>query len=231
MINCIVIDDEPLARSLLEGYIKEVSFLVHKGSFKNAILANDFLLENQVDLLFLDIQMPMLTGIDFLKSLKDPPKVIFTTAYRNYAVESYEFRVLDYLLKPITFSRFFKAVSPLQQSISNDIIKTSTSKAFIFVQSNKKHIKLFLDDITYAESMKDYLKIHTTSQSVLIKERISAFAEQLPNAQFIRIHRSYIVNLDHVTAYTQQDVEIGNIEIPIGGNYKSLFLQKWERKS
>ena len=231
MINCIVIDDEPLARSLLEGYIKEVPFLEYKGSFKNAILANDFLLENQVDLLFLDIQMPMLTGIDFLKSIKDPPKVIITTAYRNYAVESYEFRVLDYLLKPITFSRFFKAVSPLQQSISNDTIKTSISKAFIFVQSNKKHIKLFLDEITYAESMKDYLKIHTTSQSVLIKERISAFVEQLPSEQFIRVHRSYIVNLDHVTAYTQQDVEIGEIEIPIGGNYKSLFLQKWERKS
>ena len=226
MIRSIIIDDEPLARSLIEGHITAVPFLEHCGSFKNAILAADFLSKNQVDLIFLDIQMPILTGIQFLKSLSRPPKVIFTTAYREYALESYELQVHDYLLKPITFERFFKSVSTLNTPVqSNESTPSEVAPEAIFVQSNKKHIKVVLDDILYVESLKDYLKIHQKKGVLVIKERISHFATQLPAARFLQVHRSYIVNTAAVTAFTQLDIEIGSIEIPIGGKYKEGVLK------
>ncbi len=226
-IKCIVVDDEPLARLLLETHINETPFLEHLESFKNAVLAAEFLNKHKVDLMFLDIHMPKLTGIDFLKTINHPPKVIFTTAYREYAIESYELQVLDYLLKPITFERFFKAVNRLDRFVAKaETIKTSSKELqpYIFIQSNKKHIKINLDEITYIESLKDYLKIHTLEKTHTIKERISHFIEQLPENQFLRIHRSYIVSLKKITAFTQQDVEIGTIEIPIGGKYKEYIL-------
>ncbi|WP_299674251.1 LytTR family DNA-binding domain-containing protein [uncultured Dokdonia sp.] len=231
MIRCIVVDDEPLARSLLEQHIADVPFLEHKGSFKNALLASQFLATNQVDVLFLDIQMPKLTGIDFLKSLSHRPTVIFTTAYREYAVESYELQAHDYLLKPITFERFFTAVSRLKvttptipSTIETTSQETHTASAHIFVQMNKKYVKVILQHVQYVESIKDYLKIHTTTETLVIKERISHFIEQLPGDQFLRVHRSYIVNRDHITAFTQQDIEIGRLEIPIGGKYKEHVI-------
>jgi DNA-binding LytR/AlgR family response regulator len=228
MMTCIVVDDEPLARSLLEQHIADVPFLEHLGSFKNAVLATQFLGANQVDVMFLDIQMPKLTGIDFLKSLQHPPNVIFTTAYREYAVESYELQAQDYLLKPITFKRFFTAISrlqvPVQKGVETPSQEAILSSAHIFVHVNKKHIKVILPEVTYIESIKDYLKIHTTTETLVIKERISHFIEQLPDDQFLRVHRSYIVNRDHITAFTQQDIEIGQIEIPIGGKYKEHVL-------
>lgn len=229
MMTCIVVDDEPLARSLLEQHIADIPFLEHAGSFKNALLAADFLSKNQVDVLFLDIQMPKLTGIDFLKSLQHPPTVIFTTAYREYAVESYELQAQDYLLKPITFKRFFTAVSRLQvaapKAIETSDQETTHTHEHIFVHVNKKHIKVILNEVRYIESIKDYLKIHTTTETLVIKERISHFIEQLPDTSFIRVHRSYIVNCDHVTAFTQQDIEIGTVEIPIGGTYKEGVIK------
>lgn len=228
MISCIVVDDEPLARSLLESHIADVPFLEHKGSFKNALLATQFLATNKVDVMFLDIQMPKLTGIDFLKSIAQPPTVIFTTAYREYAVESYELQAQDYLLKPITFERFFTAVSRLkvvpQKSVETPPQDRPSSPAHIYVQVNKKHVKVILQYIKYIESIKDYLKIHTSTETLVIKERISHFIEQLPSDQFLRVHRSYIVHKDHITAFTQQDIEIGKIEIPIGGKYKEHVL-------
>lgn len=228
MINCIVIDDEPLARELLETHISEVPFIHHLGSFKNAVLASDFMRQHAVDLIFLDIQMPMLTGIDFLKSLQNPPAVIFTTAYREYAVESYELQVLDYLVKPIAFDRFFKAVTKLQTSGNESVAQerdVSEKATSMFVSIGKKQVKLVFDTITYIESRKDYLKIHSETGSLVIKERISAFVEELPADQFLRIHRSYIVNRKEITAFTQNDVEIGSVELPIGGLYKISVLK------
>ncbi|WP_394749178.1 LytR/AlgR family response regulator transcription factor [Spongiimicrobium salis] len=226
MIKCIIVDDEPLARSLIEGHVLEVPYLECLGTFKNAVLAANFLANNAVDLIFLDIQMPKLTGIDFLKSLKNPPKVIFTTAYREYAVESYELQVLDYLLKPITFTRFFQAISKL--NISSNEVSTEENKTsdHIFVQANKKHLKVVLNDILYVESHRDYLKIHLETRSILIKERISNFIKLLPEHQFAQVHRSYIVALDKITAFTQQDIEIGKIEIPIGGIFKEQLISR-----
>lgn len=225
MIKCIVVDDEPLARSLLESHIEEVPFLEHCASFKNAILASEFLANNKVDLIFLDIQMPVLTGIELLKSLMNAPKVIFTTAYREYAVESYEFEVVDYLLKPITFDRFFKAVHKLSRTAPNqDARILETVPPYIFVQSNRKYIKVILDEVMYVESLKDYLKIHFEDRILVVKERISAFAKLLPSQNFLQVHRSYIVALNKITAFTQQDIEIHKIEIPIGGSYKEEVL-------
>lgn len=227
MINCIVVDDEPLARSLLEDHITEITFINHLGSFKNAILAANFLASNKVDLIFLDIQMPKLTGIDFLKTLSNPPAIIFTTAYREYAIESYELQVQDYLLKPITFDRFFKAVNNFYTAKLNILIsqenKNNTPDT-IYVNVNKKHIKIILNNILYLESIKDYLKIIMTTETLIIKERISHFLKQLPENKFLRVHRSYIVNLDKITAYTHQDIEIDENEIPIGGKYKDQVL-------
>ena len=226
MIKCILVDDEPLARSLLEGHIASIPYLELCGAFKNAILAADFLAKNQVDVLFLDIQMPMLTGIQFLKNLKNPPQVIFTTAYREYAVESYELEVVDYLLKPITFERFFKAVGKLTTpAVTSPEMSADGISEAIFVQSNRKHIKVILEDILYVESIKDYLKIHRKEGVLVIKERISHFVTQLPPDRFLQVHRSYIVRIAAVTAFTQLDVEIGNIEIPIGGKYKEGVVQ------
>lgn len=229
MIKCIVVDDEPLARSLIEGHIKEVPFLELVGSFKNAVLASEFLSKNAVDLIFLDIQMPMLSGMEFLRSLGNPPQVIFTTAYREYALESYELQVADYLLKPITFARFFKAVSKLKVKEAQDS-STNDGPDHLFVKINKKHLKVVLDEILYAESMKDYLKIHLKDDVLVIKQPISSFIKSLPKEKFLQVHRSYVVALDKITAFTQQDVEIGEIEIPIGGLFKERVIDTLQHK-
>ncbi len=229
MFKCIVVDDEPLALSLLEGYIAEVPILEHLVSFKNVMEAFAFLNKNKVDVIFLDIQMPKLTGIDFLKSIRNPPKVVLTTAYREYAIDSYEYGVVDYLLKPITFNRFFKAVNKLQMNNLELDKATTTSKIeSIFVHANKKQIKIVLEEVLYIESLKDYVKIHFIDRRIIVKEHLSQILKSLPNT-FLRVHRSYIINTKKISAYTAKDVEIGNFEIPIGGTYKTLVLNILKR--
>lgn len=224
MYKCIVIDDEPLARSLLEGHIAEIAFLTHLQSFKNALDAITFLNQNKVDVIFLDIQMPKLTGIDFLKSLHHHPKVILTTAYREYALESYEYEVVDYLLKPITFTRFLKAVNKLQENTVGKEEKAFSNEASsIFVQSNKKQIKVELEEVLYIESLKDYVKIHFLDKRVVVKEQLNQIQKRLPDT-FLRTHRSYMVNTQKITAYTSKDIEIGDFEIPIGATYKDVVI-------
>lgn len=224
--NCIIIDDEPLAIELIESHIAQLAYLKVVGTFKNAVDALKFIKTNQVDLLFLDIQMPLITGVEFLKSVDIAPKVILTTAYREYAIEAFDLNVVDYLLKPITFERFFKAINKYFDSLPSaplqDQFKSSPlpENNFIYVRADKKNIKVMLADILYVESIKDYIKICTTEKTILVKERISAFGDQLPKQAFLRVHRSYIVNKQKITAYTNYDIEIGSIEIPIGGMFK-----------
>jgi len=230
-IRCLIVDDEPLAIQLIEGHIQQIPGLELISSYKNALEAFESLKKEPVDLIFLDIHMPVLTGIDFVKSLQAPPGIIFTTAYRNYAAESYELNVIDYLIKPITFTRFFKAVAkftnqhkqldrqaetPIASHVSND---------YIYVNSNKKHIKVEFDQILYVESIKDYVRIHTIKQNIITKDKISDFEKKLP-AVFLRIHRSFIVNTDKITAFTKQDIEIKEREIPIGRSYKDEILRR-----
>ncbi|WP_281541141.1 LytR/AlgR family response regulator transcription factor [Maribacter aestuarii] len=227
--QCVIIDDEPLARELLEGYLEKIPDFELVASCPSAIDASTILSKNKVDLLFLDIEMPLLKGTDFFKNLVHKPEVIFTTAYRDYAVDGFELNALDYLLKPIFFERFFQAIQKFlkqveKTEVSNSNNTTSNTSDYLFVNKAKKQIKVVFDTILYAESLKDYIKIHFQEEEPLtVKESISAFEKRLDN-RFIRLHRSYIVNSEKITAYTKNDVEIGRMEIPIGNNYKDNLL-------
>ena len=224
--KCVIVDDEELARELIESHLNQLLDFEIVAICASAIEASSVLKKETIDLIFLDIEMPVLKGTEFLKNLAHKPKVIFTTAHREYAIEGYELNVVDYLLKPIVFSRFFKAIEKFldTQTVleSNHIIEDSTH---IFVQSNKKNIKILFEEVLYIESIKDYVKIHTTKDKLTIKHGLSTFEDKL-DERFIRVHRSYIVNSQKVTAYTKQDIEIGDIEIPIGDYYKKRALEK-----
>ncbi|WCO00306.1 LytR/AlgR family response regulator transcription factor [Psychroserpens ponticola] len=225
--KCLIVDDEELARRLITRHLNQLPDFEIIASCGSAIEANSILKKESIDLLFLDIEMPILKGTEFLKTLVNKPKVIFTTAYRDYAIESYELNVIDYLLKPILFVRFYKAIEKFLET--QIVVKTkedsTSNRMHIFVQSNKKNIKILLDEVLYIESIKGYIKIYTTNEKHLIMHSLSAFIDKLDD-RFIRVHRSYIVNSNRVTAYTKQDVEIGRIEIPIGDFYKKNALEK-----
>lgn len=228
MIKCIAIDDEPLALEVIKAHLQQIQGVELIATFNNPVEAYDIIKSEGVELIFLDIEMPLLSGIDFLKTLSNPPKVIFTTAYRNYAIESYELDVVDYLLKPISFTRFFKAVNKYR-NLTNSVFVTSEiltdDKAdHLYVNANKKFVKVIFEEILYVESMKDYLRIYLTNGQVITKDTISNFEEKLSD-NFLRIHRSFIVNKTKVTAFTKADVEIGEIEIPIGASYKETVIE------
>ena len=234
-VKCLIVDDEPLALQLIQAHIERLPQLEIVAACQNALEAFELLKKEQIDLVFLDIQMPVLTGIEFVKSLQHPPSIIFTTAYREYAVESYELEVVDYLLKPITFTRFFKAINkylnqnqapqaPITTTQANPVVEAQED-TFLYVNANKKRIKISFKDVEYIESLKDYIRIHQTNGSITTKEKISEFEQKLP-AYFLRIHRSFIVNTQKITAYTAHDVEIQEKEIPIGGSYKKEVFEK-----
>lgn len=227
--QCVIIDDEPLARELLEGYLEKIPDFKLIASCSSAIEASGLLNNNKVDLLFLDIEMPVLKGTDFFKNLVHKPEVVFTTAYRDYAVDGFELNALDYLLKPIFFERFFLAIQKFlkqkQPNSEGPFEHAKSSKtSYLFVNKSKKQIKVVFDDILYIESLKDYIKIHfKKGESLQVKESISSFEKRIDD-RFIRLHRSYIVNSEKITAYTKNDVEIERLEIPIGNNYKDNML-------
>ena len=227
--KCIIVDDEPLAIEILESYVSKVEQLQLVSTFRNAISAFTFLQQHSVDLIFLDIQMPKLSGIDFLKTLKHPPKVIFTTAFRDYAIEGFELEIVDYLLKPIPFDRFLKAVAkvfhqpahPTTPSLKHEVV----SDNYVYFKVDKKMIKTKMADVLYIESIKDYVKVKTSDKEIVTQQKISYLEESLPREQFLRIHRSFIVNLEKIDAYSATDVEIGKHNIPIGRNYKNDVMK------
>jgi two-component system LytT family response regulator len=222
--KCIIIDDEPLARELIASHLAHFDNFELVASFENALKAYTFLESNTIDLMFLDIEMPLLKGNDFLKKLKNPPKVIFTTAYREYAIEGYELNVIDYLLKPITFDRFFVSIEKFKQLQIPKTPENSANEDHIFVSSGSKNIKIVFDSILFIESLKDYITIHLENgKSHHLKQNISAF-EKILDSNFIRIHRSYIIQTKKLTAYSKNEVEINAIEIPIGSSYKETWL-------
>lgn len=229
MYKCVIIDDEKLARNLIKNHLSQLNDFEIVAICDSAIEASKVLQQEQVDLLFLDIEMPVLRGTDFFKNLIHKPKVIFTTAYRDYALDGFELNAVDYLLKPITFGRFFKAIEKFlelhpTQKIENTSSENALNIASIFIRKDRKQVKVFLDDILYIESVKDYIKIHTNDVNHMIKHSTTSFLELL-DFRFLRVHRSYIVNLDKITAYTKHDVEIGKIEIPIGDSYKNVLTK------
>jgi len=229
MIKCIIVDDEHLAIDILEEYIQRIDRLKLVGRCKNAIEAYNLLQKDKVDLIFLDIQMPQLSGIDFLKNLTNPPKVILTTAYSEYALDGFELDVLDYLLKPITFNRFLKAVNKfiVQTNHPYPFIEQNTKpesqkyeNAFMYLKSDKVMVKVKLIDILYIESLKNYVKIYTSGKEIKTFISITQMEQKLPASKFIRIHRSFIVPIDKVEAFSQNTIHIENKILPIGRSYK-----------
>jgi two-component system, LytTR family, response regulator len=224
-INCIIIEDEPLAAKILSEYVAQVPFLELQGTFKDAILATEFLREQPTDLIFLDIHLPKLKGMSFLKTLSHPPAVIITTAYHQYALEGFELNVTDYLLKPFAFDRFLIAVNKVKTAgvKSADAVEKSEVRDGIFINVQKKKVKIFFSDIVYIESQKEYVKIVTTKQEYISKMGTHEIEELLPPALFKRVHRSFIISVSKINSYTAEEVEVNGIPIPIGRGYREAM--------
>lgn len=227
----LIVDDEPLARDLIRAHIEKLENFEIVAECNNAMKALSVLREKHVDLMFMDIQMPQITGIEFLKTLKHPPKVIITTAYRDYALEGFELDVVDYLIKPITFERFLKSVNKFYQmnleAIQGNTTSTtekSNDESFIYVKENKKVIKIYLSEIRYVEGLSEYVQIYTDKRKIITKNSMALMEEKLPTDLFLRIHKSFIVPVNKIEAFTANTIEIQGKELPIGRNFKNAVL-------
>lgn len=228
-MNVIIVDDEPLAREVLEAHLSNVPGVEHAASFPNAIEAGEFLREKKVDLILLDIQMPSLSGLEFVKTLSNSPKIVFTTAYPKYAVEGFELNAVDYLVKPISFERFYKAVQKVKNTLGNSEEDPDLGEEYTYVKADKKLQKVFFKDIFYIEGLKDYVIIKLKDERIVTLQTMKSLSSKLPEKLFRRIHRSYIINLDHIDAVYGNVVEmqIGKEDkhIPIGKNYREELLE------
>ncbi|HMH20350.1 MAG TPA: LytTR family DNA-binding domain-containing protein [Puia sp.] len=224
-IRAIIIEDEPLAVKVLADYISQVPFLELQATFKDAIRATDFLRQTDTDLIFLDIHLPKLKGMAFLKTLTNPPSVIITTAYHQYAVEGFNLSVTDYLLKPIEFDRFLVAVNKVKtaQKQGPQPTETRESRDFIFLTIQKKKVKIMFSEILYIESQREYIKITTTKKNYLLKLSTHEIETLLPTNLFKRIHRSFIVSVSKIESYTAEMVEVNGVSIPIGRGYRDII--------
>ena len=228
-ISCMIVDDEPLARDILNKHIANTPGLKLVKICMNATEAYEGLYEHKPQLIFLDIQMPVITGIDFLRSLKNPPLVIFTTAYQNYAVEGFELNSVDYLMKPITYERFYQAIEKVRERMGQSQLTDLTEKPdYIFIRQDNKLVKVKFEDILYIEAQKDFSTIYTRDKKMLAGMHLKMFEEQLPGNIFMRIHRSFIINTNHINSFNGNMVEIGKTELPIGGNYKDELMKKFK---
>jgi len=224
--NCLIVEDEPLAAEVLQDYIGQVPFLTLSGICGDAIYAMDKLKQEKIDVIFLDIHLPKLKGLDFIKTLRNPPHVIIVSAYHEYALQGYEYNVIDYLLKPVEFSRFLMAVNKIKQTtapeISASVMSETGERSYIFFNVGKKKVKIFLDEILYIESLKEYVRIFTKTKSILTKFQLGQIESLLAKNNFIRVHRSFIVAKDKIDAFTAADIEINGKQIPVGRSYKEL---------
>ena len=231
-LRCLLIDDEPPALRVLAKYISFLNDMEIVGQCRNAIEALGVLRHKTVDVIFLDIKMPRIIGTDFLKNLSHPPKVIFVTAYREYAIDGFELDAVDYLVKPVSFERFFKAITKLNRLMGREVGATASNEtpnqdAFIYLKVDKDMKKVFVNEIEYVESWKDYVKIFLTgSRHFLVKRPISAIENILSDHKFVRVHRSYIVSLDKISRYNALSLQIGQSEIPIGRFYKQSVMDR-----
>ena len=235
-IKCLIVDDEPLAREIIENYISRINHLELIASCANALEAFNIIADSNIDLIFLDIQMPELTGIDFLKDLTPAPKVIFTTAYSDYAVDAFNLEAIDYLLKPIEFSRFLKSINKTLQllktsnskiiPLSDDNNETDYRDIFIYLKVEKKMQKIFLKDVLYIESLKNYIKVKTLDREIIAYKSISSIENILPSTRFLRVHRSFIIGIDYIDAFSTTEIELKGIKIPVGRNYKISVKEK-----
>jgi two-component system LytT family response regulator len=224
-IKCIIIEDEPLAKKVLLDYIAQVPFLELQGTFKDAIHATEYLRNHNVDLFFLDIHLPKLKGMAFLKTLLSPPAVIITTAYHQYAVEGFDLNVTDYLLKPFDFERFLIAVNKVRSAREDEpqAIESKEKKDFIFLNIDKKKVKILFSEIIYIESQREYIKIITTKNKYLSKMSTHEIESLLPADLFKRVHRSFIISMNRIESYTAEMVDVNGVSIPIGREYKDVI--------
>ncbi len=229
-IRCFIIDDEPPAREIIRRYIDEVPMLELAGESSNAVQAMALLQQQAIDLVFLDIRMPQLNGTDFLRILKHPPKTILTTAYSEYALEGYDLDVVDYLMKPIRFDRFLKAVNkafPINGTLTETkpLEDAKRTDSFVYFRADRKMIKVMLSDILYIESMKDYVKVYTPQGVIITKQSITSVEAMLPEKMFVRSHRSFIVAVNRIKSFTSELIEIDKAEIPIGKLYRNSVMK------
>ncbi len=228
-LQCLIVDDEPLALDLLESHIVAMDDLEVAGRCSNALDAGTILRQQRIDLLFLDIQMPGLTGIELIRTLQNRPKIILTTAYKEYAFDAFQLDAADYLLKPISFSNFLRSINKVCGQLQPTAISnTSTSplfeEAFVYLKTEKRLVKVILKDILYIESIRDYTRVTTLNQRIIAHLRISELEEKLPEDWFLRVHRSYLVNRLHIEAFSAQSIEFEDKHIPIGRQYKERTL-------
>jgi DNA-binding LytR/AlgR family response regulator len=228
--KCLIVDDEPLAIKVIKNHLQSFEDIEIVAECSNAIETDKYLRENKIDLIFLDIEMPKVSGFDFLKSLKNPPKVIIVTAYRNYALKGYEYDIVDYLLKPVSFDRFYKAVNKFykQQKDTDIQVFEETSKQgkpFVYFNEDKTIHKIYLDDILYLESFREYIKVHSINKSVMTKLPISKIEEKLKDHEFIRIHKSYVVSVSKIRSFNSRVIYIEDNELPIGRTYKDAVMK------
>ena len=216
-INCLIIDDEPASQDVLKKFVSDISWMEIKGICNNAIEAIEIVEKERIDVLFLDINMPKLSGLSFYKSLHNPPLVIFTTAYSEYAVDGFNLNAVDYLLKPFSFDRFYQSV----EKVRNIVNKNSNQ---LVLKSDKKLFLVQLDDILYVESLGDYIKVHTSNQNLVVYKTMNAISNSLPENKFFRVHKSFIINLEKISYVEGNQIAIDNNKIPIGQKYKSIFL-------
>lgn len=235
MIRCLVVDDEPLALDILEDYIKKVPFLTLVKTTTSAIEGLSLVQSDAVDLVFLDVQMPELTGIQFLKIINGKCDVILTTAYSQYAMDGYELDVVDYLLKPIAFDRFYKAAQKVLQNNNHsqapESFSNHSNRNFIFVKTEHKIQKIYLDDILYIKGLKDYISIFTKTERIITLQNMKKMEESLPPKSFTRVHKSYIIALSKIESIERSRIQIGDKIIPIGDTYKEYFFKQIEDKN
>jgi len=228
-IKCIIIDDEPLAIKVIENHLNEFKNIELVGTYNTAVAAIPYIDVNKIDVIFLDINMPKMSGLDFLRSLPIKPYIIITTAYREYAVESFDLDVLDYLVKPIPFGRFLKSINKVTNRLGLEKDKTTDvsfkEEPYIFLKVDKKLMKIKLNDILYIESLKDYIKVITSIGDYLVHKSMTSISEELPKENFLRIHRSFAIAINKITSVEGNSVEIANRRIPIGRNYLQLAKQ------
>ena len=232
-IKCIIVDDEPMAREILESHLARIDAIEVAGTCKSAIEAFNVISTQKIDLIFLDINMPEISGLSFAKSINKNIKIIFTTAYREYAVDGFDLQAVDYLLKPISFERLLQGVNKYlnenQQVSAQEVAEfTEEKNDAIFVRSDRKMIKISFADIRFIESLSDYIKIHLKDKSVVTRETISSIEVKLPQKEFVRVHRSFIVSLSAIDSFTNELVEIGRKQIPISRSYKESVLARLE---
>lgn len=233
-IKTLLVDDEPLALQVLENYVSQLPELELAGMCSNAIEANEKIQNEDIDLICLDIKMPQISGIDFLKSLKNPPLVIFTTAFSNYALESYSLDVVDYLLKPISFDRFMMAINKVTERMGSKKSQSQHEDDYFYVKADKKLIRVKYEDIIYIEGLKDYVIIRVDESRIVTLQTMKSLTDKLPDDRFIRVHRSYLVNIDRINSIMGNMIEVfekGKTKlIPIGKNYKDELMDTIEKK-